>query len=551
MPGILDANIYNEVGSGGALAGGNSVLGDLISSGGALVGGDAVLGDVLSSGGALAGGNANYNSSTNQMASGGVLVGGVASNIQGFSFFPDGEIISTSGNSTSNAIFTTSLEIAWSTRAAISLSTEFLWNVGTLPYRWYRVQGCCSYLSANNNSGLPGGCNLTGIQTDDPICNAANAKQLFIQNIAARTVADVCKKLNEDRVNWEICSIKVWSRPADLRLTTPSDQCNRLTEVPFSQIPECIPISLQTRAVTKITARSFLLDSFKFYIGSGGMTLSGSATTSCSVPPTQGIYEFSSDGMEVLVGGFAATSTTGNDVVSLTFVTNIKAKFIVSNVEAVFSIVGTGNSLTLPSRTVNTSCGSCTAMPVVIYAFHNIGNDSVFSNFLQRNGLKMQNPLAMHYNTKTRSWISSYHLVGIGDDNVSGSQESWKFNFDWGCSSVVAGDELGSSRWAFSMLVIRKNLLTGLMHDTRYYVVFPPEQICNSSQNLGFDFSFNVNSSTLAVSTEFNVGVDVNLLVDKIGLFRSAYWTQNPNFSIRLSKNITKQVSQRQTISIV
>ena len=551
MPGTIDANIYNEVGSGGALAGGNAVLADVDSSGGALAGGNAVLADVDSSGGVLAGGNSNYNSSTNQIASGGTVVGGVAPNVQVFVFFPDGESILTSGDSTSNANFSIPLVIEWSTRAAISLSTEFLWNVGTLPYRWYRVQGCCSYLSANNESGLTGGCDLTGIETDDPVCNASNSKQLFIQNIAARTVADVCKKLNEDRVSWEICSIKVWSRPADLRLTTPSDQCNRLTEVPFSQIPECIPISLQTRTVTKIIARSFLLDTFKYYIGSGGMTTSGSATTSSSVPPTQAIHEFSSDGMEVLVEGSAETSTTGNDVVSLTFVTNIIAKSIVPNVEAVFSIVGTGNSLVLPARTVNTPCGSCDAMPVVIYAFHNIGYDSVFSNFLQRNGLQMQNPLAMHYNTKTKSWISSYHLVGIGDDNVSGSQESWNFNFDWSCSSIVAGDELGSSRWAFSMLVVRKNLLTGLMHNTRYYIVFPPEQICNSSQNLGFDFSFSVNTSTLAISTGFNVGADVNLLVDKIGLFRSAYWTQNPNFSIRLSKNITKQVSQRQTISIV
>jgi hypothetical protein len=125
------------------------------------------------------------------------------------------------------------------------------------------------------------------------------------------------------------------------------------------------------------------------------------------------------------------------------------------------------------------------------------------------------------------------------------------FSFEWSCSSVVAGDELGSSRWAFSMLVVRKNLSTGLMHNTRSYVVFPPDQICNSSQNLGFDFSFTVNTATLAITSDFNVGADVSLLVDKIGLFRSSYWTQNPNFSIRLSKNIANQVSQRQTISIV
>ena len=549
MPEALDVNIYNEVGFGGALVGGSIVLGDVLSgSGGALVGGEA---DYLSSNGVVVGGNALCSIETNQIASGGTLVGGVAENVIRLPFYPDGEVILTSGDAASNAIFTIPLDIAWSTRAAISVSTDFLWNVGALPYRWYRVQGCCSSLSSDNESGLPGGCETTGIQTDDPVCNATNAKQLFVQNIAARSVVDVCKTLSQDRTNWEICSIKVWSRPADLRLTTSSDQCNRLTEVPFSQIPECIAFSLQTRAITRIIAKSFLFDFFRFYVGSGEITTSGSATTSCSVTPTQSFDEYVSSGGVVFVGGSAETSTTGNDSESLKLLTNISAKFFVSSIEVVFSIIGDGNPLVLPPRTVNTPCGSCDAMPVIIYVFHNIKYDSVFSSFLQRNALKMQNPLPMHYNTRTKSWMSSYHLIGVSDDNIFGNQESWMFSFEWSCSSVVAGDELGSSRWAFSMLVVRKNLSTGLMHNTRSYVVFPPDQICNSSQNLGFDFSFIVNTATLAITSDFNVGADVNLLVDKIGLFRSSYWTQNPNFSIRLSKNIANQVSQRQTISIV
>jgi hypothetical protein len=138
-------------------------------------------------------------------------------------------------------------------------------------------------------------------------------------------------------------------------------------------------------------------------------------------------------------------------------------------------------------------------------------------------------------------------MIGTGDTNT-GSLESWRFTFEWACLDQIAGSEYGSFSWKFSMLVVRKNESTGLDFDTRAMVVFPPDLVCSGIQNLGFDFSFSINTMTKFVSNDLDIVPTSVLLTDNIGLFKSRSFAKTPKFNIRLSKSDVLAVVQRQDI---
>lgn len=527
----------------------NLVTGSLIASGGTVAGGEAdalIVKREVASGGARAGGTAETFVYRSIVASGGVVGGGLASLIATYHYFPDGGEVLTGGEALSEFSLIFDLDVQWQTRATIEIDKEFYWNTGTLPLRWYRVQGCCVFPTGAGDGvggGQPGGCDITGIQTDDIKCVGATGKQQFIQNLVGSSVSDICQQLTDSRLNWEICSIKRWSRPADGRLVEPDDQCNTLVDVPYCEIPECLNFCVHTNSITNIGVTTYVIESFVSHISSGVVITGGQAITSIvgGVDTNQSFFEYVSDGGEVLTGGEALTSSSwDNDLL-----TTIGVTTYIENLEAVFGSGTEGPVLDLPTQLIGTSCGSCDSMPLVLYFFHNLSNESVFANYMQRNGLEMPNPLPMHYSARSQSWVANCHMTGTSDDNL-GSTETWRFSFEWSCISSLGGEELGSSSWKFSMLVVRKNEYSGIDFDTRALIVFPPEQICLTSQNLGFDFSFKFNTVTKFVSNDSDIVPNTTLLTDTIGLFKSKFWARSPNFTVRLSKsNISNGVARQ------
>jgi len=530
----LSSFFFSPVISGGAVGGGSSAMSGTVN--------------LTGSGGAVGGGTITTSSTFDVTGSGGSVGGGVGGLTVAYRYFPDGGEVLTGGEALSNFSLIFDLELQWQTRATIEIDKEFSWNTGLLPLRWYRVQGCCVFPTAAGDgigAGQPGGCDITGIQTDDNSCVGATGKQQFIQNLVGSSVSDICQQLTDSRLNWEICSIKQWSRPADGRIVPPDDQCNTLTEVPFCEIPECLNFCIHTNSITNIGVTTYVIESFASYIASGGAVTGGEALTSIvgGGGTEQSFFEYFPDGGEVLTGGEALTSSSWENEL----LTTIGVTTYVENLEAVFGAGTEGPVLELPTIVIGTSCGSCDSMPVVLYLFHNLSNENVLVNYMQRNGLELPNPLPMHYSLRLQSWVANFHMTGTSDDNL-GSTETWRFSFEWACVNSFGGDELGSSSWKFSMLVVRKNEFSGIDFDTRTVVIFPPEQICLTSQNLGFDFSFKLNTVTKFVSNDSDVVPNMTLLTDNIGLFKSKFWAKNPNFTIRLSKGIATNAVQRQDI---
>lgn len=497
------------------------------------------------SGGALGGGAVDINGVfTPDVIYAGAVGGGAALLTTFYHYVSDGGEVLTGGSATTSFSIQFDLELEWQTRATFEIDKEFSWNTGLLPLRWYRVQGVCA-LTAPGLEGQPGGCEIIGIQTDDAKCAKETAKQQFVQNLVGTSVADICRQLTESRLNWEISSIKQWSRPVDESLVSSSDQCNVLNEVSFFEIPECLNFSIHTDAITNVGVKTFVIESINSFVGSGGITTSGEALTRLIglVAPTQSFFTYVSEGGNVLTGGKADTFSSWEN----NLLTVIGATTYVENLEAIFGTSLDVPALQLTPQVIRTNCGSCDAMPTVLYIFHNLSNESVLLNYMKRNGLDLPNPLPMRYSSRLQSWVSNFHMTGTSSDNL-GSIENWRFSFEWSCINYFGGEDLGSSSWKFSMLVVRKNEFNEVDFDTRALVVFPSDQICLTSQNLGFDFSFNFNTITKFVSNDSDILPSVTLLTDSIGLFKSRFWSNNPDFTIRLSKSNTSNSVQRQDI---
>jgi hypothetical protein len=467
-----------------------------------------------------------------------------------YDYYPDGGNVQTGGSAAATDSFFFDQNIIWQTRAAFILDQQIFWNTGLLPLRWFRVQGCCRFLNPNplggpaGTGGQPAGCAVGPLQTDDKNCaGGVSGKMQSVQNVLARTPKEVCEQLTASGNTWDVCSLKVYSIPASGGATP--DQCNVLTEVPFEQIPECMALALHTLGAVQMDMRVKGLDYIQVYEGSGTAYTFGSAPASSPQNVGTPGWNYIGSGT-VLTGGSASAVPSWKSELAVP----MKMRASLAALEVVFGTVVQTGALPVVPATVGTACGTCTSLPVTIYLHHNLMNGGVLVNFLQRNGLSMPSPLTMRYNRRTGSWIANFHLRGLGDDQTS--TESWRFSFEWSCTSLIDGQDFGTPSWKFSVLAVRRNSNAGSDFDTRFMVVFPPD-ICSTVQNPGFDFSFSLDTHNVFVSTDPDLAITSDLIVlsDNIGLFKSQFWAVNPDLQIRLSHDSSESATQYQDISSI
>lgn len=458
------------------------------------------------------------------------------------------------GSAISNYPLSFDIEIEWNVRGILEVSTDINWNTGSLPLRWYRVQGVCNFPTAAGDGlaisgedewveGEPvpqkGGCSVMGIETDDTKCAGALGKQQFIQNILAQGLSDLCRQLNESKLNWEIHSIKRWSRV--FGSNDEDDKCNRLEEIPFKDIPECIEFNIQNGYSTDIGVQSHLIELISEHIGIAEITISGSAIVYSPNDSGLAVFSYESEGGDLELSGEAITSSS----FQTDFINEIGATSYVDRIEAAFGEAKESIPIIPSTLSINTKCGLCNDMPSKLYLFHNIDKDNILLNYMKRNGLELPNPFNMYYSSRLQSWIANHHLSGISDDNL-GSKEDWRFSFEWSCLDQFIEEDL-SPFWKFSMLIVRKNLVSNLDSDTRLLITFPPEGICTKNSE-EFDFSFNYNTRTNFVRNGLNLVPNLTLLNDNIGVFSSKFWSKNPNILLRMSSDVRDFNIERQNI---
>ncbi len=258
-----------------------------------------------------------------------------------------------------------------------------------------------------------------------------------------------------------------------------------------------------------------------WYIGSGSITLGGTASD----------WRYIGSG-SITLGGTASLGGTWLGE----YTASAGATAFIESLEVNY-FEGSDFEETLGglSATVATKCSRCTSIPVVLDMSHNLGDAAIFKEFLLRNGYVLPDILKMRYNRRNDAWQSNIHFRG-SSNNASGQNESWSILAEWACTDELASQELGNFIWKFSIYVKRKNLTTGMDFDTRVLLAFPAKEICDEAARVGLDFSFAFDTATRYVTAENNIVVDVRLLYDNIGLFRSDLWLANPELLINIAE---------------
>lgn len=414
--------------------------------------------------------------------------------------------------------------ITWNVDQSIEISSSVFWDVGQGVQKWYRVQGCCLFTTAEGSgSGIsgafyPGGCEITNFESSDPKCIGAGGKQLFIQNILATSVRDVCRQLNQYNMKWKVCSIQVYSNPAG----PAQDACNKLIDVPFSAYPECIEVSVEDVSVD-IIFNDYVSFSFK-YKGSGDLYLLGNSLYSGGTPLSA--YNYIGSGL-VQIGGTAFESSTWSDLRQV----NIDFSFEIIYIEPILSSKPAVSNISGSIELINTICGNCNSMPSIIYSYSNLNRSYSISRFFKRNSIEFPSYFTMYYNSLLKSWVSNYQFYGIGDFG----EEKWNFVSSWSCLNQKA-EEYSSPYWSYSIFINRSYGSVDL--DTRLSVTFPPTELCRLIDNLSNNFSFNLNVRTFYVENSLIDTTDYVVMKDNLGIFKDETWLSNPWFSVNLSRNV-------------
>ena len=527
---------------------------DLMSGG--IESGDIALATAVfnysASGGVESGDAALVNVAFNVSASGGVEIAGESTVSERMVYHSDGGPLLTGGAASFIVRLFFEQEIYWNIDQLIVVDQRFSWVTGLQPLRWWRVQGACNFPTAAG-SGLPtgdqfpGGCDVMGIQTDDTKCVGAIGKQQFIQQILARTASEVCEKLRESKLNWQITGMKRWSRPADPALVQTQEQegtaesCNKLEDVPYQNLPACLEYTLQTTAITHIRATTILFETLHSYTGTGTLRTSGNAETvilSGGTTPTVASFNYESNGLIIETGG-SATVTSSVDVDRLTemIITTVLEENIV------FAIQDNLPAIVIPTESVATGCGTCSAMPVQLFLQNNLSNPGVLYNFLQRNGYTLPRIVTLNYSSRLETWVSHLHYNGIADN------ESWRFSFELGCVTEYGAESTGTPTIKFAISIVRKDLNTNSDYDTRIVVLFPSAEFCSTINNLLEDFVFSVDVKTLFVKTPSSVEPLTVLVYDQIGIFSSTYWAANPKLNFRLTSTSGSTVEEKLSLT--
>ena len=387
-----------------------------------------------------------------------------------------------------------------------SFSKEFTWKTGNLSSYWYQVRGCCKSTFQN----LPGsGC--PPIRTDDAKCDSVPTT--YFQTILSNSVSEICQELTDNNWNWQLCSVKKWSRPAENLYVDPNDECNVLEEVSFKDVPECVSlISNNVYFNFKFTMKAYPLNPGSGFISfSNGLLPAGTTTYRCTgcttsfMAPEEDVV-FTKNDVEP-----TATPTSTPFPTETPILTPTPTEYRFVDVSLI-------NDLVVPVPYVNSQCPGCNQIPSKLYFQNNLINLGSFSNFIYLNNNEFNNKFELVHSKLSDSWSKKFYYES--------SSEKWYVSFDLACINV----SLAAYYWKFAMTF--KKSSSGIDLDSKLVVQIPSEFVCAYSTKFEFKFNFDVINKYLF--TNINYFGDNFVFYDKIGLFNSKYWTNNPKAIISI-----------------
>lgn len=400
-----------------------------------------------------------------------------------------------------------------------SFYKEFLWNTGNLSPYWYQVTGCCKDTFDSTTYGTTG---CPPFKTDSSSCE--NKKSLYFQTLLAYSVEDLCQQITNNNWNWELCSIKKWSRPAENLYSDPNNDCNILQEVNFKNVPECISLSVSENPSIKIIFNMFITP---HYNGSGVLSIckSGcSATYSCS---TEGCCPTPVPTVTAAPVSTPAPTPTAT-AYDYSFLDNI---IMDDDLQSLNQI-----PVAVPNIIVN--CSQCTTVPARLYCKNNLLNLNYFSNFIyNKNKEEFNSNFEITYSKYSDSWKKNYYY----DEKTSNSSIKWYVYFDLACFNN------SETNYYWKFLMMFRKIENNVSSDTKLVITIPSEFVCGYNSEFNFNFNFDVVKKQLF--TNINYFRDDFIFYDKIGLFTNDYWKKNTEFFIRITQNYDPNLTTRKTIT--
>jgi hypothetical protein len=415
------------------------------------------------------------------------------------------------------------LATSWVVQADVVVDLQIGWNTGQSIFYYFRVEGVC----------LPYGC--------PPINDQSESEQpcsfSFVQNVIADSVCEVCAQLKSNGFIRTIKTIKKFSVPARrsdqaiLEAQGIPQDCNLLEEIPFCQCIECAlfcdyenvtinPIGSTIRVDQQFTPGHI------YYFANGVLIrVDPSDDGECYI-----IYEFG-DPRNPYYETWkypcpnttrTITATAPNWDVSTIGRVRIGGQAIVSWKPNVIDLAP-------DEKLIKTAC-DCNDLPSKIWMRQNFNQTNKFKDFLSRNAFTYPDNQPLYYNANNQSWLSNLNLSGLSRDGVT--TEVWTVILEWACTTQIGGQDLGAAFWKFGAYFNVRNVEHNTSTNTRVLMTFSRLGPCINGD---VDFTIQLNTTTSQGDSDPRHQVENALLIDNIGLFKSATWTKHPKIIVKVS----------------
>lgn len=407
-------------------------------------------------------------------------------------------------------------EITFNFSYNFELTKTISWKTETGSEYWWQVKGCCKniYDSGGNDNPCP------PIKVNGDCQN----KSQYIQVILSPSVQDLCEELKSNNWNWKICSIERWSKPAENEFVTSQDECNILEQFDYKNVAACLELSIDHQVIEKIRFKervffskcnqSNCIGDVFAYEGSGSLNISGEAE-----------YPGTTSEMQKLQA-----------VQSMNYFVEEKISFRYISIIKEFNFSERYINEYIPNLSlVQVPCMDCTDIPNILYVDNNLKNLNIMSSFLYENDYDLEDEIPLKFNKTTSLWSSVIHYSSKIND------EKWKVILDLGCANEENSDFYF---WKFSILFFHQK--NKIKKETRLNLSIPDKFVCSYSKDYILNFQYNIINKYLFIN--YVAYYDNFYFIDNIGLFKSNYWSSNPNLIIKVTKDKIKNRINKKTI---
>lgn len=413
----------------------------------------------------------------------------------------------------------------------IEKSLGISFNLGNQPLKSYQIE---SYEFNDTDPNAPIG-----------ISNTTNNNRIILQQIFATDVNEVCKKIKELNFLMNIKSIAEWSN----NLSGPygggeegRTQYGYYTDINnFCENYECLDFCLGVDAVVTIAGTAYASSSNDVIYGKGGAIFSGSATAYSNVIAyvSSGSLQLIGDAICFQTGGIQGNSFVSNGKFSLNgtaiqkssdqgvLVVEIAGLMNISTITPILT-TSSGSPLTTTTLASRENICDCKNTPFQLQLRHNLNKTSELTRFASKNNLTIPSIVTMLYNKQVEKYVGNIKLNGIS--SFANANESWSITFTLYCTGEL-NQFANRYNWILNTN-IRKSTSGFGDKETNIIVYLLSSYICPQFDGKAIRFKTNVNINTLVTQVNNSSFVNSTNINDRINLFFSDAWKNDPNFYI-------------------